>query len=113
MGPFRRKGRPDQERPAFPTHPAPVARKAVPRHHPRWEPGALTAPAGICAGGGEQSLSLPRPPSVMRTVRLIAVAAIIGAAASAATVFSLLDRPVAEESVAARTLVTPDPGRPL
>ena len=52
-------------------------------------------------------------PSVMRTVRLIAVAAIIGATASAATVFSLLDRPVAEESVAARTLVTPDPGRPL
>src|SRR6476619_3302174 len=38
-----------------------AARKAVPRHHPRWEPGALTAPAGICAGGGEQSLS-PRPP---------------------------------------------------
>src|SRR5262245_43876346 len=52
-------------------------------------------------------------PSVMRTVRLIAVAAIIGATASAATVFSLLDRPVAEESVAARTLVTPAPGRPL
>jgi hypothetical protein len=23
-------------------------RKAVPRHHPRWEPGALAAPAGIC-----------------------------------------------------------------
>ena len=52
-------------------------------------------------------------PSVMRTARLIAVAAIIGATASAATVFSLLDRPAAEESVAARTLVTPDPGRPL
>ncbi len=39
-----------------------VARKAVPRHHPRWEPGALAAPAGICAGGGEKSPSLPRPP---------------------------------------------------
>jgi len=39
--------------PAIPTHPASVARKAVPRHHPRWEPGALAAPAGICAGGGE------------------------------------------------------------
>jgi hypothetical protein len=25
-------------------------REAVPRHHPRWEPGALAAPAGICAG---------------------------------------------------------------
>jgi len=52
-------------------------------------------------------------PSVMRTVRLIAVAAIIGATAGAATVFSLLDRPVAEESVAARTLVAPDPRRPV
>ena len=28
-------------------------READPRHHPRWEPGALAAPAGICAGGGE------------------------------------------------------------
>jgi len=44
---------------------------------------------------------------------LIAVAAIIGATAGAATVFSLLDRPVAEESVAARTLVTPDPRLPV
>src|SRR5262245_2524909 len=52
-------------------------------------------------------------PSVMRTARVIAVAAIIGATAGAAAVFSLLDRPVADESVAARTLVTPDPGRPL
>ena len=32
-------------------------------------------------------------PSVIRTARLIAVAAIIGATAGAATVFSLLDRP--------------------
>ena len=52
-------------------------------------------------------------PSVMRTARLIVVAAIIGATAGAATVFSLLDRPVAEESVAARTLVAPDPKRPV
>src|SRR6516162_5142041 len=52
-------------------------------------------------------------PSVMRTARLIAVAAIIGATAGAATVFSLLDRPVAEESVAARTLVAPEPRRPV
>ena len=28
--------------------------------HPRWEPGALAAPAGICAGGGEKSPSLVR-----------------------------------------------------
>jgi hypothetical protein len=47
-------------------------------------------------------------PSVMRMARLILVAAIIGATAGAATVFSLLDRPVAQESVAARTLVAPD-----
>jgi hypothetical protein len=38
-------------------------------------------------------------PSVMRTARLIAVAAIVGASAGAATVFSLLDRPIAQESV--------------
>ena len=45
----------DDRRPvlANPSHPASVAREAVPRHHPRWEPGALAAPAGICAGGGE------------------------------------------------------------
>jgi hypothetical protein len=28
-------------------------REAVSRHNPRWEPGALAALAGICAGGGE------------------------------------------------------------
>ena len=28
--------------------------------HPRWEPSAVVAPAGICAGGGEQSPSLVR-----------------------------------------------------
>ena len=52
-------------------------------------------------------------PSVMRTARLIVVAAIIGATGGAATVFSLLDRPVAQESVAARTLVAPDPIGPM
>ena len=52
-------------------------------------------------------------PGFMRTARLIVIAAIIGATAGAAIVFSLLDRPVAEESVAARTLVAPDPSRPV
>ena len=52
-------------------------------------------------------------PGVMRTALLIVVAAIIGATPTAATVFSLLDRPVAEKSVAARTLVAPDPKRPV
>ena len=52
-------------------------------------------------------------PSVMRTARLIAVATIIGATGGAATVFSLLDRPVAEGSVAARTLVAPNSKRPV
>ena len=52
-------------------------------------------------------------PSVMRTARLIVVAAIIGATAGAAAVFSLLDRRVGEKSVAARTLVVPDPMRPV
>jgi len=31
------------------------------RHHPRQEPGAGKPHAGICAGGAEQSASLPRP----------------------------------------------------
>ena len=46
-------------------------REAVPRHHPRWEPGALAAPAGICAGGGEKSPSLPRPPDVQGFFRVM------------------------------------------
>ena len=52
-------------------------------------------------------------PSVMRTARLVGLAAIIGATVGAATVFSLLDRPTTEVSVAARTLVTPAPKRPV
>jgi hypothetical protein len=51
-------------------------------------------------------------PSAMRTARLIAVAVIIGATVGGATVFSLLDRPLAERSVAAGTLVAPDFGQP-
>jgi hypothetical protein len=46
-------------------------------------------------------------PNLLRTTRLFVVAAAIGAMASAAVVFSLMDRPVAEPSVAARTLVQP------
>ena len=52
-------------------------------------------------------------PSVMGTARLIALATIIGVIAGAAGVFSLLNRPFAEESVAARTLVAPDSKRPV
>ena len=52
-------------------------------------------------------------PSFMRTARLIVMAAMIGATAGAATVFSLLDRPAAEKPVAARTLVAPDASRPV
>src|SRR6516164_9908163 len=58
MGPDETNCRPS---PAPAAHPASVARTTVPRHHPRQEPGALAALAGICAGGGEQSSSLPRP----------------------------------------------------
>src|SRR5215475_10090965 len=36
------------------------------RQNPREEPGALAAHAGICAGGGEQSSSLPRPSTLPR-----------------------------------------------
>jgi hypothetical protein len=46
-------------------------------------------------------------PSFVRTVRIVMVAAAIGAIAGAAVVFSLVDRPAAEESVAARTLADP------
>jgi hypothetical protein len=46
-------------------------------------------------------------PNFLRTTRLFVVAAAIGAVASAAVVFSLMDRPAAETSVAARTLVQP------
>jgi len=46
-------------------------------------------------------------PSFIRTVRIAVVAAAVGATAGAAVVFSLADRPVAEESVAARTLARP------
>ena len=44
-------------------------------------------------------------PSFVRTARLVIVTAAIGATAGAAVVFSLVDRPLAEQSVAARTLV--------
>ena len=50
-------------------------------------------------------------PNFLRTTRLFVVAAAIGATASAAVVFSLMDRPAAE-TVAARTLVRPaEPAR--
>jgi hypothetical protein len=47
---------------AQPETPAPLSRLAVRRHDPRHrqEPGAVVPLAGICAGGGEQSPSLPR-----------------------------------------------------
>lgn len=48
-------------------------------------------------------------PSFMRSVRIAAVAAAVGASAGAAVVFSLLDRPAAVESVAARTLAQSGP----
>jgi hypothetical protein len=44
-------------------------------------------------------------PGFMRTLRIILVAAAVGASAGAAVVFSLIERPAAETSVAARTLV--------
>src|SRR6202166_3906110 len=41
----------------------PFAMSPLRRQNPREEPGALAAHAGICAGGGEKSSSLPRPES--------------------------------------------------
>jgi len=52
-------------------------------------------------------------PSLLRTARVFVVAVAIGATASAAVVFSLMDRPAAETSVAARTLVlSAEPSQP-
>ena len=52
-------------------------------------------------------------PTLLRTARVFVVAVVIGATASAAVVFSLMDRPAAETSVAARTLVlSADPSQP-
>jgi hypothetical protein len=55
-------------------------------------------------------------PSFMRTARGFIVAALVGGTAGAAVVLSLMDRPAAETSVAARTLVSavepPAPVRP-
>ena len=44
---------------------ASTSRRAVPRHDPRWEPGAVVPLAGICAGGDRQLSSLPRRSSAM------------------------------------------------
>jgi len=43
---------------ALSSHPAPVAGATVPRHHPRQEPSALAAPAGILCGG-RRAISVP------------------------------------------------------
>jgi hypothetical protein len=52
-------------------------------------------------------------PTLLRTARVFVVAVVIGATASAAVVFSLMDRPAAETSVAARTLVlSVEPSQP-
>ena len=56
-------------------------------------------------------------PTFMRTARVFIVAALVGGTAGAAVVLSLMDRPAAEASVAARTLVSavepPAPVRPV
>src|ERR1700726_4271507 len=58
--------------PLLPTDPrtTPNALSSLRRHHPREEPGALAAHAGICAGGAQQRASLPRPCCPMPLARL-------------------------------------------
>ena len=56
----------DAVAPATP-HPAPLPGRTLPRSHPRQEPSALAAHAGICAGGRPQGLSLPRSTPAKRT----------------------------------------------
>jgi hypothetical protein len=55
------------------THPTPASRRAVRVIDPRWEPGAVVPHAGFCAGGGEQSSSLPRRLGKGRACRAVAV----------------------------------------
>jgi hypothetical protein len=45
---------------AQPEATAPLSRRAVRSHDPRWEPGAVLSHAGICRERGEQSVPLPR-----------------------------------------------------
>ena len=60
--------------PMAPTRPhhASLPRPAIRRPHPRQEPSALAAHAGICAGGRPQGRSLPRQPVVSRDGRPVA-----------------------------------------
>jgi hypothetical protein len=51
-------------------------------------------------------------PSFLRTARIVIVAATVGATAGAAVVFSLVDRPAADQSVALRTLAVDTPAPP-
>src|ERR1700676_2832854 len=62
--------------PLLPTDPrtTPNALSPLRRHHPREEPGALAAHAGICAGGDRKRSSLPRPSSVRESITSSAVA---------------------------------------
>lgn len=48
-------------------------------------------------------------PNFMRTLRIVVVAAAVGATGGAAVVFSLIDRPPVELSVAARTMAADAP----
>src|ERR1039458_7658526 len=55
-------------------NPAPVARAAICRHHPRQEPSAVVPHAGICAGGGQQWPYLPQPRVIGFYLRAITLA---------------------------------------
>ena len=83
MAPFAQAAKPEglpdlgevhpARRPLLPANSdtAPAALSPLRRQNPREEPGALAAPAGICAGGEEQSSSLPRPSAGLRKAELI------------------------------------------
>lgn len=51
-------------------------------------------------------------PGFVRILRIVVVAAAVGATAGAATVFSLIEHPAADESVAARTMAVESPAAP-
>jgi hypothetical protein len=52
-------------------------------------------------------------PSFLRTLRIVIVAVAVGATASAAVVFALIERPAADTSVAARTMAVPLAAAPV
>jgi hypothetical protein len=79
---------------------APLSRLAVRRHDPRWEPGALAAHAGICAGGGRPYRNSMRRVRFSRAARHPAAAAGCFQAGPGSWAGGLLSAPASREAEA-------------